>query len=112
MNGEMLSEILESLFADTKEDETGISESGLIAGETREEFTEENKTENTSAESNSQTESGHSEQDLFYWTENGEVWHKSKDCRYLSNSKEINCGTYSDAINAGKVRPCSACCKN
>ena len=38
MNGEMLSEILESLFADTKEDETGISESGLIAGETREEF--------------------------------------------------------------------------
>ena len=102
MNREMLSEILESLFEDTNEAET----SGLITDEA------ENITEKTSAELNSQTDSGYSESDLFYWTENGEVWHKSKDCRYLRNSKEIICGTYSDAIDAGKVRPCSACCKN
>ena len=114
INREMLSEILESLFEDTKEQETGISENGLITRETKgeAEITEENITEKISTESNSQTDNGYSESDLLYWTENGEVWHKSKDCRYLRNSKEIICGTYSDAIDAGKVRPCSACCKN
>ena len=45
---------------------------------------------------------------VLYWVENGEVWHTSKDCRYLKN-KEIISGSQDDAVADGKKRICSAC---
>lgn len=51
------------------------------------------------------------QEELYYWTAGGEVWHKSADCRYLKKSKEILSGTVSDAKDAGKERACSGCCK-
>ena len=44
-----------------------------------------------------------------YWVKNGEVWHLKESCSSLSRSKNIQSGTVSDAIAAGKERVCKRC---
>lgn len=44
--------------------------------------------------------------ETVYYTKYGEVYHKSKDCYYLKNSKSIYSGTIEGST---KDRPCSAC---
>jgi hypothetical protein len=44
--------------------------------------------------------------ETVYYTKYGEVYHKSKDCYYLKNSKSIYSGTIE---SSAKDRPCSAC---
>lgn len=44
-----------------------------------------------------------------YWVKNGEVWHIKESCSSLSRSKNIQSGTVSDAIAAGKERVCKRC---
>lgn len=44
-----------------------------------------------------------------YWVKNGEVWHLKESCSSLSRSKNIQSGTVSDAIAAGKGRVCKRC---
>ena len=46
---------------------------------------------------------------IVYWTENGSVYHKDADCRYIRNSKHVLYGTEEDAQEAGKARACSSC---
>lgn len=41
-----------------------------------------------------------------YWTPNGEVWHSTPNCSYLSRSKTIYSGT---VAQSGKSRGCSRC---
>ncbi len=48
------------------------------------------------------------EGDVF-WTSSGKIWHKSADCSYLSNSKEIYHGTVDEAMLEGKERACDRC---
>lgn len=52
----------------------------------------------------------HSEEytQTVYYTSGGEVYHLSKECRYLSNSKEILQGTIRES---GKKRCCEGCLK-
>ena len=106
INAEILSEIAESLFRETDKYEYSHDD------ENSDDLYENNSGNIIDKEQNSAPEDTYSDSDIFYWTQNGEVWHKSKDCRYLKNSKEIFSGTDSDAAAAGKVRPCSACCDN
>ena len=49
--------------------------------------------------------------EVYYWTANGEVLHKDGKCRYLKNSKEIQSGSAEEAFKAGKKRKCSSCFK-
>lgn len=46
--------------------------------------------------------------EIVYWTEKGEVWHTSANCRYIKNSEVIS-GTVNEAIESGKERLCSVC---
>lgn len=47
--------------------------------------------------------------DLFYWTENGTVFHAYKTCSSMSRSKRIYCGNIEHAYEFGIERPCSRC---
>lgn len=51
------------------------------------------------------------EHSTVYWTEGGSVWHVSKECSSLKNSKNIISGSVEEAQNAGKERVCSRCGK-
>ena len=82
MNAEILSEIAESVFNESKKD----SENG--AG-------------------NSESESKHD--GVYYWTNSGSVYHKWADCGHLKNSSEILSGSHDDALLAGKQKLCSTC---
>ena len=44
-----------------------------------------------------------------FWSLSGTIWHKSADCSYLSNSKEVYHGSIEDAKLEGKVRECTRC---
>lgn len=44
-----------------------------------------------------------------FWSLSGTIWHKSADCSYLSNSKEVYHGTLEDAKLEGKERECTRC---
>ena len=44
-----------------------------------------------------------------FWTASGALWHKSDDCSYLANSKEILHGPLDEAKLAGKERACQRC---
>ena len=48
---------------------------------------------------------------LVYWTENGAVWHLSRDCSSLSKTDpdKILSGDTDDAVGAGKERVCKIC---
>lgn len=47
--------------------------------------------------------------DVCYYTENGSVWHLSKDCSYLKKATNILEAPPESAELAGKARPCSRC---
>ena len=44
-----------------------------------------------------------------YWTSGGTKYHKSTDCSYIQNAKELQSGTVAQAINHGADGPCSRC---
>ncbi len=70
--------------------------------------------ENSDILSSESTEVGIYEPDTaetVYWTESGSVWHKSAECGYLRKSKGTLSGAVSEAIDAGKEKPCSSCGK-
>lgn len=46
-----------------------------------------------------------------FWVDNGEVWHRTKECPSLSRSKNIRSGSSDAAMNAGKTRQCKRCYK-
>lgn len=46
---------------------------------------------------------------MVFWVNSGKVYHTEADCRYISNSKNINIGTLEEAEKAGISKPCSAC---
>ena len=48
-------------------------------------------------------------EDAVYFTENGSVWHKDKECSSLKRSKNILSGTVEDAAAQGKTAPCKRC---
>lgn len=48
-------------------------------------------------------------EDAVYFTENGSVWHKDKECASLKRSKSILSGTVEDAAAQGKTAPCKRC---
>ena len=47
-----------------------------------------------------------------YWTSGGSVWHTSRECSYIKNSKNILSGTVDEAISSGKKQLCSSCQKH
>lgn len=121
LNDEKLSEIRSKIFAsdqvESERMESSISDSDQIEQtQETEDITE--KFGHTSADSSFVEQSTVFETDstqsaitpTVYWTQNGEVWHTKKDCRYLKNKKVIS-GTNDDAVNAGKSRLCSSCGK-
>ena len=48
---------------------------------------------------------------LVYWVPNGEVYHSTDKCSYISGKNYIQKGTVKEAEAAGKNRPCSRCGK-
>lgn len=92
MNAEQLSKIVASIFQDAS-----VSEN-VYDGET--------------SVNNNQTFETDDKRTVYYWTANGEVVHKNKNCRYLKNSKEIESGDSEEAHQNGKIRECSACFKD
>ena len=114
LDDERLAEIRQNVLGEGEED------SSKSASEiTPTEYPETDKTAESESNASSQKENISREKDseenasansgsLLYWTEGGEVWHISKDCRYLKN-KEVLSGNQDDALSAGKKRLCSAC---
>lgn len=49
------------------------------------------------------------EPNTYYWTENGSVYHKYRDCRHLQNAESVEYGALLTAEKAGKERLCSEC---
>ena len=49
------------------------------------------------------------EPNTVYWTENGSVYHKYRDCYHLRNAKTVKSGTVLTARTNGKERVCSEC---
>ena len=49
------------------------------------------------------------EEEVYYFTASGNVYHKSENCRYLKDSKKIISGGIKKANESGKQKPCSAC---
>ena len=47
--------------------------------------------------------------EIVYWTESGEVWHKSTSCTHIKEDSELYAGTVTAAVEAGKSRPCGRC---
>lgn len=47
----------------------------------------------------------------YFWVPKSQVYHNTKDCRYIKNSDSILSGTEADATAAGCERICSACNK-
>ena len=74
-----------------------------------------NNTENCENSENAETSDAveYTEIDTstVYWTKKGSVWHRFRNCSYLSKSKEIESGSVEDAIEAGKEKLCSSCAK-
>ncbi len=48
---------------------------------------------------------------IFFWTPSGTVFHRSESCPRLSSSAQVVSGTQDEALEAGKTRGCSVCCK-
>ena len=49
------------------------------------------------------------EPNTVYWTKNGSVYHKYRDCYYLQNAESVKSGTVLTARTNGKERACSEC---
>ncbi len=49
------------------------------------------------------------EANTVYWTKNGSVYHKYRDCYHLRDSESIQSGTVLTAQMNGKERVCSEC---
>ena len=49
------------------------------------------------------------EPNTYYWTENGSVYHKYRDCYYLQNAESVKSGTVLTARTNGKERVCTEC---
>ena len=128
LDEERMSEIKSSFFT-TEADETTETVEITEEIETTEEIKatetlEKNETESVSkiiAETKAQEteynerkeDSTHSEIDgveTVFWTKNGEVWHLSRDCRYIKSSTVVS-GSLEEAIEQGKSRACSSCGK-
>lgn len=84
----------------TTETASKATEEGSETGEHKPEYT------SNADEMLSDTE----ENSIVYWAKSGEVWHTSRDCRYIRNS-EVESGVVEDAMEAGKDRLCSSCGK-
>ena len=50
------------------------------------------------------------EPNTYYWTKNGHVYHKYRDCPHLKHAKEIESGSLISAEAGGRNSPCSTCC--
>ncbi len=48
---------------------------------------------------------------VYYWTDNGEKYHKWRDCEHIRNVSVISSGNITDAIREGKIELCSDCAK-
>ena len=109
---EYMSEISQKLVEDKTTSSTVLSTPDTsidIGGETNE-FTEQSSLTSTKEVSVTTIEdSVEPLEDIVYWTENGSVWHKTKDCSSLSRSKNIISGSELDAISSGKERVCKRC---
>ena len=46
---------------------------------------------------------------IYYWSENGSVFHSRETCSALANSKKIIAGNIDDAYNRGIDQTCSRC---
>lgn len=46
---------------------------------------------------------------LYYWSENGSVFHSYAECSYLQNSDVIICGNINHAYNGNVKTTCSKC---
>ena len=46
---------------------------------------------------------------IVYWTESGDVWHKSTSCTHIKDNSELLAGTVTEAVETGKTRPCARC---
>ncbi len=88
MNAEILSEIAESIFAESE--------------------SKENSTSNETTHDNETTEKREHD-GVYYWTESGGVYHMWSDCGHLKNSQNIESGSKDDAILDGKEKLCSSC---
>lgn len=49
---------------------------------------------------------------IFYFVENGGVYHRERDCAYLKKSNNVRKGNAAAVAAAGKTRLCSACGKD
>ena len=53
------------------------------------------------------------EEKLYYFVMgSGTVYHSLQTCSHLKNSKNVQCGTLSQVIAAGKERLCATCARN
>jgi len=99
INSTEITEMTESLadLADTVTEETESSKNSE---------TVDAKTEITEGNDAAEEKNG----DIVYWIASGEVWHLSRDCRYIKD-KSIDSGSVEEAMAAGKSRVCSVCGK-
>lgn len=123
LNDEMMSEIRANVLGTQQESDSATApfeaKTENIPSESEIETAFEDETGATNTDAKEQTSAEEVSTEAFqteevpsvlYWTEGGEVWHTSPDCRYLKN-KTVLSGTQADALEAGKKRLCSSCAK-
>ena len=77
--------------------------------EIKEEILTEESTERTKEQAENTTETETDDGTIVYWTESGNVWHKSASCTHIKNSANLFAGTVTRAIESGKSAACTKC---
>lgn len=81
---------------------------GASSADEDEKSSDKNENETETVQSNKAYET----EDTVFWVNSGKVYHTESNCRYISNSKNVNAGTLEEAEKAGISKPCSACQKH
>ena len=101
LDDDLMSDIRKEIFGPQYEDvstaDTENVEDSDVPYESETETLDNEKTNETDTEG------------VVYWTKSGKVWHTSKDCGSLKNSKEILSGSVETAKTEGKEKLCSYC---
>ncbi len=89
-----------SVFSDVDEENTGT----IVTPEDIERVSEALQNKNIEYRSEIDTNAP-----IYYWSENGSVFHSSETCSAFTNSKKIIAGNIHHAYNDGIEKTCSMC---
>ncbi len=89
-----------SVFSDADEENTGT----IVTPEDIERVSEALENKNIEYKNGIDTNAP-----IYYWSENGSVFHSRETCSALANSKKIIAGNINHAYNDGIEKTCSRC---